>query len=61
MLRMIELVLADKAATKEEVLEMDRRIQEQVAQAVAAALAAPFPPAEDAFAHVYAGGDLWPK
>ncbi len=61
LLHMIELVLAEKAATKEEVLEMDRRIQEQVAQAVAAALAAPFPPAEDAFAHVYAGGDLWPK
>jgi TPP-dependent pyruvate/acetoin dehydrogenase alpha subunit len=61
LLHMIELVLAEQAATKEDVLAMDRRIQDDIARAVKAALAAPFPPVEDAFAHVYAGGDLWPK
>ncbi len=60
-LRMVEIVLAEKAATPEEVLAMDQRIQERVVSATAAARAAPFPPADDAFVHVFGGGDLWPR
>jgi pyruvate dehydrogenase E1 component alpha subunit len=60
-LRMVNLVLDAGAASKDDVLGMDRRIQERVAKATETARAASFPAANDAFAHVLAGGDLWPK
>ena len=53
--------LYSEFASKEEIFAMDREIQDEVARATAAAQAAAFPPPEDAFAHIYAGGDLWPK
>jgi TPP-dependent pyruvate/acetoin dehydrogenase alpha subunit len=58
---MVQEVLQTGVASKDEILAMDREIQADVARATAAAQAAAFPPAEDAFAHVFAGGDLWPK
>jgi pyruvate dehydrogenase E1 component alpha subunit len=61
LLRMVELVLAEGAATKEEILARDAEIGTRVARATDAARRASFPPAEDAFAHIFAGGDLWPK
>jgi pyruvate dehydrogenase E1 component alpha subunit len=61
LLRMVGLVLAEGAATRDDLLAMDRGIQERVARATESARRAAFPPAEDAFAHIFAGGDLWPK
>lgn len=60
-LRMAKLVLAEGAAGKEEILRMDRAIQDSVARATAAARAAPFPDPADAFVDIFAGDDLWPK
>ncbi|HZT06354.1 MAG TPA: thiamine pyrophosphate-dependent dehydrogenase E1 component subunit alpha [Chloroflexota bacterium] len=60
-LRMVEQVLAAGVATKEEVLEMDRKIQGDVERATKAAQAAAFPVPQNAFADILAGGDLWPK
>jgi hypothetical protein len=61
LLHMVRLVVNEGAASKEEILSMDRVVQERVAKATEAALAAPFPPANDAFADILGGGDLWPK
>jgi len=60
-LRMVQLVLDAGVAAREDVLSMDRAVQERVARATEVARGAAFPPAADAFAHVLAGGDLWPK
>jgi acetoin:2,6-dichlorophenolindophenol oxidoreductase subunit alpha len=61
LLRMVSLVLEEKAATKGEILEMDRAIQDRVEGAADQAKAARFPAATDAFAHILEGADLWPK
>ena len=60
-LRMVTLALDAGVATKEDILGMDRATQDRIAQATATARAAAFPAPSDAFAHVMAGGDLWPK
>lgn len=60
-LRMVEHVLAAGVATADNVLKMDRAIQDTVQRATKAARAAPFPAPEGAFADIFAGGDLWPK
>jgi pyruvate dehydrogenase E1 component alpha subunit len=61
LLRMITLVLDAGVASKDDILEIDQRIQSTIAQAIDAARVAPFPPAADAFADVLAGDNLWPK
>jgi len=61
LLRMVQLVLDADVASRDDVLSMDRVVQDRVAKATAVARNAAFPPAADAFAHVLAGGDLWPK
>src|SRR5439155_11901367 len=61
LLAMIRLALDAGVATREQILEIDRSIQRTVDEATTAARAASFPPPHDAFAHILAGGDLWPK
>jgi len=61
LLRMIELALAEKVASQEDILSMDRTIQDSIARATAAARAAPFPAPAGVFADILAGGDLWPQ
>jgi TPP-dependent pyruvate/acetoin dehydrogenase alpha subunit len=58
---MVHLVLAEEAADQAAVLAMDQEIQAEVDAATAAARAAPYPPAEAAFAHILEEGDLWPR
>ena len=60
-LRMARLVVDAGVATRDDLLSADRAVQDRVAQATEVARQAAFPPAADAFAHVLAGGDLWPK
>jgi TPP-dependent pyruvate/acetoin dehydrogenase alpha subunit len=60
-LRTVRLALEEEVASEEGLLALDARAQEAVGKATAAALAAPFPPSEAAFADVWAGGDLWPR
>jgi TPP-dependent pyruvate/acetoin dehydrogenase alpha subunit len=61
LLKMVNLVVAEGVASQEEILALDERIVRRVAAATDVARQASFPPAEDAYAHIYAGGDLWPK
>lgn len=61
LLRMVRLVLESGVATHEELLRRDREVQDRVERATDAARRASFPPAEDAFAHIFAGGELWPR
>jgi pyruvate dehydrogenase E1 component alpha subunit len=61
LLKMVNLVLTEGAASKDEILGLDAAIVQKVAAATEVARQAAFPPAEDAYAHIYAGGDLWPK
>jgi pyruvate dehydrogenase E1 component alpha subunit len=60
-LRMVQLVLTEELLDQDQVLELDRKVQDQIEQASAAALVAPFPAAESAFEHLRAEGDLWPR
>ena len=60
LLRMVNLVVENGAATHGDLLDLDTRILAEVAAATEKARAAQFPPAADAYAHIYAGGDLWP-
>ena len=60
-LRMVQLVLAEELLDQEQVLDLDRKVQAEIERASASAMAAPFPPAEAAFEHLRAGGDLWPR
>jgi pyruvate dehydrogenase E1 component alpha subunit len=60
-LAMIRLTLESGVATQQEILDKDRAIKRTVDEATTAARVASFPPPNDAFAHVFAGGDLWPK
>lgn len=60
-LRMARLILESEAASQGEMLALDNSVQEIVAQAREAARAAPFPPAEAAFEHLWSGSGLWPR
>jgi TPP-dependent pyruvate/acetoin dehydrogenase alpha subunit len=60
-LRMVDIVLGEEAATREEILTLDRGVRQRVARAAETARAAPFPEPEQALADVLAGGDLWPR
>jgi TPP-dependent pyruvate/acetoin dehydrogenase alpha subunit len=60
-LRTAGVVLREEAATPEELLRLDSDVRARIDAAATAARAAPFPPSEDAFAHVLAEGDLWPR
>ena len=60
-LRMAGVVVREEAATQEDLLALDIDVQRRIAAAVSAARAAPFPASEDAFSHVLAEGNLWPR
>jgi TPP-dependent pyruvate/acetoin dehydrogenase alpha subunit len=60
-LRMAGVILREDATTPDELLRLDSDITARIGAAVSAARAAPFPTGEDAFAHVLADGDLWPR
>ena len=53
----IEEEIADQGA----LLKLDSEVRDRIAQALAAARAAPEPPGEAAFEHAIVGGDLWPR
>lgn len=61
LLRMAELVLKEGAASQPDLLELDRRIQDDLQKATMATRAASFPAPAGAYADVLAGGDRWPK
>lgn len=60
-LRMVQLVLAEEALDRDEILARDRSIQHAIDESVSAARAAPFPAPDAAFENLRAGGDLWPR
>ena len=61
LLRMAELVLREGVASRDDLLGLDRRIQDDLQQATAAARAASFPAPAGAYADILAGDELWPK
>jgi pyruvate dehydrogenase E1 component alpha subunit len=60
-LRMAQEVLREEAADAKELLMLDEVVQAGIASATRAARAAAFPPAEAAFRHLRAEGNLWPS
>jgi TPP-dependent pyruvate/acetoin dehydrogenase alpha subunit len=60
-LRLTRAIIEEEIADQAALLKLDAEVKEIIAQALAAARAAPEPAGETAFEHALAGGDLWPR